>query len=554
MMTMMVRLALARQDEEEQERKRFQQHVEVIEGEQQLEPYFDSSYDDRIDGPSEVSTTSIFALFPEIWETCILPDLSSKDFHSLINASVHWRKMFHPQIANELLPLVLPILMKHKSITLKSLLKWRQVNRKSKSVIDTIVGGFLSPEIYYDQFCNKYQSWSPVVVDGNHHFRNLIKEIKSQYKFDCPLQLQNFTAHLASVSNDSRFRNFPHPSVMELRVDEGNIDIAAGLLAAHGHNLSMVSLNVSSVSAPSMLSLLSCLPNLRVLKLKGLIVPMSFWSEMHQRQPPQLNRLEVLNINQLNDHLSSLYGEDGFNASLLRHCASTLERLICSRDFFDSEVIFRLLTSGYFPNLRYLRVVVDECTLATLARMGRLFLEEIQMVDINIRCSGSIRTIDISDVGPVINTFAKTLTHLQLLIYVVAKRQPYDGESDDDDDGDASIIILPKLKKLSTLMINVRQNWFWPFIQSRCRNLEELKLHDVDHLVLSTLEILNKIDIKRAFALLPSLQQIEVFCGFYNDVWTVEGSPRTIVIRRDKSIQCIDLEFDNSHCSPLTTV
>ncbi|ODM89401.1 hypothetical protein Ocin01_17286 [Orchesella cincta] len=418
------------------------------------EPHLDNHDDELWEG----SQTHIFELLPEIWEN-ILPILSAVDFQSLINSSSHWRNLFKSEKARELLPLVLPILATHKSTTFESLLRWREVSRKSKRVIDRMLEESLSsPKIYYEDLTTLHREWSPMVVDENYPFRRIVERIKNRFKFtDCG-SLGRFTAHMADVSSESVRGCLPFPPVLELLVEGDDIQLTTSLLAVYGHNVSVATLDVNSVSVPLVLSLLSHLPNLRVLKLKGLIVPMCFWSDMQQCRNLRLVHLEVLDMEQLNDHLSSLYGEDGFNASLLRHCGPQLRRLICSKEFFESQTVVRMLNAGFFPKLFCLRMDSNENTLGSVSRMKKLQLEEIQIVNRDNSNQNYFASHNIKMVMPVINTFAQTLTHLQLFIKIGVPRMTYDSDGDDDDDTSPGMLI--------TFRISENSAHYWKMFES----------------------------------------------------------------------------------------
>ncbi|ODM88503.1 hypothetical protein Ocin01_18178 [Orchesella cincta] len=468
--------------------------------------------DNDLDGNvAGVVPSPVFNLLSENWDK-VLP-LSATDFLALINSSSYWRTMFKSKIANELLPLVLPVLLNNLSygVTPVSLLCWRGVSHQSKALVDELLEKALSPQKYYDDLTTNLFEWSPSIIDDEYPIRSVVLKIS---RYHLALN-QGRLQQLMTRSSYSR------PAILNLVIDQEYVGTTLELFTQYGHNLTDLCLHLAFLPQNLFFELLSLTPNLNVLQLNGDMESVDDEDGMPDVQ--QLSRLRLLDIESFLNFPLQLPRAP----SILRICGPYLERLICNTKFLNEhENDVRLLNSGSFPNLSCLRLGTSygDTSFDTLHRLQNHPLQKLQLY---VNCYPDTNYAYDFQPLPIlsaVNTFANTLTHLQLFLNVVGRvpQSRLDG-----------FLPFQRLRKLSTWLPNLLQNWFWPFIQSKCQNLEELRLHTQNW----NEEEINVDQLRRGFELLPRLDKIVVFCGFHQVARSQHGKmPEKVVISRDAGI------------------
>ncbi|ODM90066.1 hypothetical protein Ocin01_16614 [Orchesella cincta] len=422
------------------------------------------------------SQLNVFSILPELWDQ-ILNNLSPTDFLAIINSSLQWRNMFKTKTTDLLLPLVLNVLLKHWAVSKKSVLNWRQVNRKAKLFIEGRLEE--SPQQFYknrdhDQDMD-LSMWSSKRQVRNQPLGEIIEKIKNRYDFKYPSEMEQFTSRLATtgLSNpfltkslsvfilDQRYRSDKH-----LDLDP----ILMNMMSKFGHGISTMTFDLAGVNISYFFSLLGHISNLKVLKMNGPFILFPEYEDemLMDREWANLKHLEILDIEKFRENMRPQNSRTGgLCTALLGRCCTQLKILICSNDFFGIEGNVNLLNSTSLPNLRCLRVSkADASVFTVLSEIKGLHLAEMQFVncwDRDVHTIGSvIRAVD---------NFSQTLTHLQLFFKL--------------DKGDVNLMlqesnwtkVLPKLSAFTTYWQNVDTSWFNSFIQHKCQNLKVLSLH-----------------------------------------------------------------------------
>ncbi|ODM90065.1 hypothetical protein Ocin01_16615 [Orchesella cincta] len=477
---------------------------------------------------------TIFSLFPEIWEFHILPHVSPIDYHTIINSCPTWRDMLRKKTANGLLPLVLPILMKHKSVTPQSFLAWRGVSHAAKSLVDGILEEFVSSQEYFNSVSTVGAEWSPTVIDEEHHLRNVLVNINNRYDLRQIRNLRNFmafqlqAASTGIASSDLLLTKSVQLNILERRFGEYH-DRPMDFLSRSGLSISTVTFNVLRGDSSLVLRFLSFVPNVKVFCLKGDHVIGAQVARLPQ-QGVQLNQLQLLDVSNFrNPYGLPLYSH------LLKYYCSQISTLICNGELFENyEDASAIFNKNTLPNLRHLRVKIDPFSTApqifinALPRLGSLPLQVIQLVQRS-------RNILLSmwDVVHIMDAFSETLTHFLLFL------DPRDASHRETVDVNQrhGIPTMPKLTKFSVSRSATHHPWFWTMLRLKCQLLEELNIHGTAYMSKYSMNELQQ----NLFGSIPTLQKISFHSGFsdeggtpYRIVFTSDGKEKRIQFSRHK--------------------
>ncbi|CAL8126210.1 unnamed protein product [Orchesella dallaii] len=469
--------------------------------------------------------THVFDLLTEIWDY-ILPNLNATEFHTLINTCPAWRKMFESQRATRLLHLVLPILVNHSSVTKNSLLRWREVSKSSKAIIDNILEHFVSPPKYFESLSTLDTEWSTYVIDESQPLRAIIPRLRLRYNFYDAGRIQKFMAHLKTSTEDSEYSSpFVTKSLQILLVSlvPGNPnnfnEISLNMLNKFGHGVIDITLHAAGMNVPCFFSLLSQLPNVKRI---GIIGRGGQWNEDMQQeietweQNLELDHLEFLDLEGFGDYRTEENPMSGFFPALLRRCGTQLKRLTCSASNIAA------LRPELVPNLRFLRVnTFDRSAFTTLSQLDSLKLEELQLRSRSREPSD----LTLPEIFQAVSSFARDLPHLRLFIALRVN------ENEVLENSEVVVVPLLKLTKLSTSLRNVQASWFWTFVQLYCPQLKHLNLHDGTTYELNSHEITQgEIDsLKEGFQLSSQIQKVTISCGLNSRGQT----PQRVVLERD---------------------
>ncbi|CAL8147278.1 unnamed protein product [Orchesella dallaii] len=413
----------------------------------------------------------------EVWEHIFrYVDLNPTEFLELINSSPEWKVVLKPKVTTVLLPVVLPFLLNHlnasEHLLLKNILSWRRINKSTQLGIDQLLASqSTSPQKYYERVTQKKLSKS--------------RWMKTRSKLESIIDAGDKRGRISCSGNlHSFFRNFQNDVEGECNpflTRSGKIKISPymvndenrlhAFLQRYGHNISALTLkmeaNLPLDTVHRLLSLLRRVPNLQILKMtdyfgdvwyegggdygEGRITPINF---------PNLPHLQCLDWNFTD-------AERFFRLELqfLEQYGPQLKILICGMNFLSritNEMLYSLL-----PNLQCLRMSLqrNQHHFDTLSRLD-CPLEEIQF-------TGYAASAQATELLTAVSKFAPTLTTLQILMELP---DVYDAR-DEFSTMTMMNIMLPNVKKLSTLGINCKFNWFQHVVPIKCTNLEEIYIH-----------------------------------------------------------------------------
>ncbi|CAL8077156.1 unnamed protein product [Orchesella dallaii] len=480
-----------------------------------------------------VSQTHIFEILPEIWDS-ILPHLSPTDFQSLKNSCRKYSLMFESQTASQLLPLILQILFNHYDfLPPQFLLIFRCVNRQLKEFIDTNILEE-TPEKYYQNLTTLKREWSPRINDKRNLLRNRVEWLKRRYEFNSTSEIQEFTTTYSQLQCDTPFLTKSLLIIIgdstQMLPNEQNLnDYSTTMFEKLGTRVSAVTLDgVLPINAVHLFTLLNLLPNLKVLKIRGVLSPGQYEDVKRCEEGIEIKHLELLDVEMATD-----YGSNGMGivcAALLKCRAFQLKRLICCRGLFQNVATTRALLTynGNLQKLKFLLVTrVNNEGLAriftTLSQMNNL--PELEMIEL----SGRVLEDRVSFNGflKILNKFSASLNQLQLNLDV---RTVYDFEGGRYTEAEENGPTFDKLTKIGTLLSNIDKLCFRRWVQGKCENLRELSLFKEGKEGLDEVE---EARIKGMFEVAPKLKKILVSKGFGNSMFEPEQS----VFGRDGSVR-----------------
>ncbi|CAL8120692.1 unnamed protein product [Orchesella dallaii] len=211
------------------------------------------------------------------------------------------------------------------------------------------------------------------------------------------------------------------------------------------------------------------------------------------------------------------------NTAFVRAYGPQLKTLSCGGQFFTGWWGLGGFYKKKLCNLERLRVSkVTEQVFVALSETNFAALKELHFN--NCGKEFGIRGFTLQQVVNALNQFAQSLTSVHL--YFDLGHVTYIN----DEVTDASFkIALPQLKKFYTLLQNVDEEWFWPFIKHKFQNIQELGLHYSGVREWNYKE--RHVKLQEAFELVPKLRRVRIS---YLNLIPFQGAPLRVDIFRDK--------------------
>ncbi|CAL8136162.1 unnamed protein product [Orchesella dallaii] len=434
---------------------------------------------------NEVETPPILRLLPEIWPE-IFQHLNSSDFHSLINTSIVFRGEHKTEIINRLFPLILKIVLSQptKSLDLNTWLALRQVNRSTKSAIDSLLCDESAPEAYWKRVTGRYYEWSTSGGDELHNLRSICKEVRSDYKisrqgkfFRLIINPKDFLCG-SSLNSDkeNRGKNPFLAKYFEIdccaiadRQSQMRIEPLKNFMRQHGHNLTHLRFSSAHIMG-LVFKLLPHAPNLKVLKLHTENPILNQNEYVKQIHYPDLPSLEFLDLDGFYDHDREQVNTR-LNTALIRKYGLQIKTLSCGDQFFRGWWALGPFYRRKLSNLERIRVSkVTERTFIALSQENFAQLKELHFTNYDPSVGFNVQTVQ--QVVDTLNQFARSLTTVYLYLNLTDLRR-----GRDDVRKESLLVKLPKLKKLATFLDNTNATWFQQFLLLKCDSLEELHLH-----------------------------------------------------------------------------
>ncbi|CAL8068889.1 unnamed protein product [Orchesella dallaii] len=488
-----------------------------------------------------VSQTHIFSILPEIWDD-ILSHLSTSDYYSLINSSPQWRLMFKSHASPKLLPLIIPILFNHCDTLLPNhLLKLRLINHQLKEFIDSDILEE-TPEKYYQNLTTLKREWSPRIKDRRNLLRNRVERVKSRYEFYSTRQIHQFTTTYSQLQCSTPFLTksliIPLVNLTQIYQNYQTLNaLSTTMMEKLGSQICSITFDgLLGINAVHFFTLLNLLPNLKLLKIRGVLYPGQAQDVERCEDRIVLEKLELLDIEQAMD-----YEEEGNQmgivcAAILRRCSFHLESLICA-GFLFQNLATTLALQGDNVNLQKLKCLrVTAVNNEVLANIYNVFLQrehlpQLEMIELSGRAEEESVTFE--GVFQILNKFATSLKHIQLNLnvwrdYVFEEEEDNLGNLGRGENGEN--IMYEKLTKFGTLLGNIDEQWFRLWVGGNCGDLRELRLVKE---IGEGIEDSEEERIRRIFEVGPKLRKVVVFKGFE----VSDREPEQRVFERDGSVR-----------------
>ncbi|CAL8136484.1 unnamed protein product [Orchesella dallaii] len=461
------------------------------------------------------------ALPLEMWEE-ILKDLSPIDFLAVINTCPQWRESLESNKTAALFPLILPILGEQIKMICchvkNTFLTWRAVNRGARRAVNKLACAESSSfKKYYERVTaestNAVNRYSLTCQQNE-----LIKRGKTEILFE--ERIADFLQHFTAESTPSpSLREFEHPffsgavtlCIENKGLNQPYLNSRRTLICTRfGHQISALTFchfqPFSHDNFNHFMELLHHVPNLKVIRLDGT----SKTGTHHKRAQilerlPNLKHLELLDFG---DYGGSPGPEDyQLGGILLDKYGPNLKALICEEMFLRAGNVFPSRLS-HLSNLRCFRLEgwFSISHLELLTQLELPFLEDLQIFE-------KEKYFYKSDIGDqkqgmafirMLNRFANTLTHLQLLAGI----PPYEGVPIEEDEEEANVV-LHKLTRLSSRVFNVTSPWFRDVFLKKCPNLKKIVLerpgNDIER------DLLENGVLLGFFEKLPNLEEVEAY-------------------------------------------
>ncbi|CAL8135772.1 unnamed protein product [Orchesella dallaii] len=498
----------------------------------------------KIQGKSkemETETPHILRVFPEIWSN-ILQHLSPTEFHSLINSSPVLRAQHESEKTTRLLPLVLEILLNQpiSSLDLKTWLNLRQVSKAAKNQVDKLLSDESGPDAYWNSVTTRYFEWSKYCGDERQNFRRICKRVRAdttmQFRDDKFFNLVinpnpsiwggggGANPHNEIETKDhpflAKYLNIDCAHVTYSRVPPGEMVIESLLsfMSQYGHNVTHMRCN-NSFEIGIVFKLLPHLPNLKVLKLHSTCDVRNQSEYVNQLHYPQLRNLEFLDLDGFYDQTRNRVSTR-LNTAFVREYGPQLKTLSCGGQFFKGWWGLGRFYKKKLCNLQRLRVSnVTAQVFVALSEMNAA-LQELHLNNGSMKYRNEGFTLQ--QVVNVLNQFAQSLTSVHLYLHL--EHVSYIN----DEVTDASLKVpFPQMKKFSTLLKNVDEDWFWPFIKHKCQNIQELSLQYSG--VRRSNDKEKHIKLQDAFGLVPKLRRVRI-----SYLFRCRSEPVRVDIFRDK--------------------
>ncbi|CAL8145459.1 unnamed protein product [Orchesella dallaii] len=330
----------------------------------------------------------------EIWDI-IFRDMTANDFHSATLACPAWDRLLCHKKGRILFPLVLPILVDY--LPIQTLLNCRLVNKTSKKLIDNILQ-------------NCYQTDAIIDPKRNKRMGSRITSIinKECYSFYTPQKILRFITHFETFS----FNPFLTGSVslsgcVPENVEGWEMNILS-FLAHFGHHIKSLDLHTNFENgahflyAVKQISFLNYVPNLKVLKLSGVV-----WRKVEVKHLMRLGRLpDLKKLVHLDVETSSWV----VLQLLLRQCGPQLSKFHLRRMFpMSPEINWKKITA-LVPNVKEFQLIYDNEVVA------RSFPKIIGECNWNLErlVIASQTLINITDIIAAVNQFSTTLVELEI--------------------------------------------------------------------------------------------------------------------------------------------
>ncbi|CAL8135778.1 unnamed protein product [Orchesella dallaii] len=492
----------------------------------------------------ETETPHILRVFPELWPN-ILQHLSPTEFHSLINSSPVLRAQHESEKTTRLLSLVLEILLNQpiSSLDLKTWLNLRQVSKAAKNQVDKLLSDESGPDAYWNSVTTRYFEWSKYCGDERQNFRRICKRVRADTTMDFRFRDHkffnlvinpnpsiwggggDFDPHNENETKDhpflAKYLNIDCVHVTDSRFppEEMVIESLLSFISQYGHNVTHMRCN-NSFEIGIVFKLLPHLPNLKVLKLHSTSDVLNQPEYVNQLHYPQLRNLEFLDLDGFYDQTRNRVSTR-MNTAFVREYGPQLKTLSCGGQFFKGWWGLGGFYKKKLCNLQRLRVSkVTEQVFVALSETKFAALQELHLNNYGVEYPK--RGFTLQQVVNVLNQFAQSLTsvHLYLDLGHVS--------SINDQVTEASLKVpFPQMKKFSTLLKNVDEDWFWPFIKHKCQNIQELSLQYSD--VRRRIDKAKHIKLQDAFGLVPNLRRVRI-----SYLFLCQSVPFRVDIFRDK--------------------
>ncbi|CAL8146472.1 unnamed protein product [Orchesella dallaii] len=471
-----------------------------------------SSETGNLTGPPSTSSNTVLqspktnpTLSPENWEL-IFRDIHSQDFQSVINTCPEWNQLMTSRKTTELLPSVLPILMKLDHLPATSILNCRLVNRRSKLAIDNTIQHEVScPNL---SFKNEMQRrWKESRSTG------IESLIGVNFDFEDDSDIQRFLRHIETkpfpTSNPFLSKQISIGIGYVLEEDVPNWRSSfESLLSRYGHHLRRLTSYMCTwtlgETVTTLLSLMNQMPNLQVLKMIGCIYMREEVERIRNITLPQLDHLESLD---LEDFMSrDLDSEEHIVLPFLQHYGSQIKTFRCRGELLGRTGLSAELLNQMLPNVKQL--CVSHVTLSALPKLAELNwpVEHLQLFECSIVDGGFVF---IQNLNLMITQFSNSLKELDLFVKLRKNLELPGLEELPSTSNDLQG--LPNLRILRCLLTNVMESWFWTFAKFRCGELREL--HFCTDGQVTQVEMGAS---RQGFEILPRLERIVFWKEFRN--------------------------------------
>ncbi|ODM90688.1 hypothetical protein Ocin01_15996 [Orchesella cincta] len=445
-------------------------------------------------------------LFPENWEQ-IFKDLNPTDFLSVINTCSEWNQLLHSKKADKLLPLVLPHILEY--LPLSSILRSRLVNKSIfKLVIDSTLCQFsTNPDLIFSHDPNFQQS----------SLTSKITSLRARFNLQ---RMDHLRIFLRRAEPLSRISGNPFLTG-NLTIQLGRDGIDGGdqgetlllMLTRFGTFISSLSISIYHgthlVTFSTLCSLLSKLPNLKDLHLNSMIPNEEVPIFDMQRLPPLplLESLCVMSFAAMDRTLDAT-----LIMSFLNRYGRQLKLFSCGGRLTISKNFGAGNMFVFTPNLSHVKI-------RPLNGISMMKLALVKWTNLEMLCISGVtdkfeRCCYFMDVIRVVNNFRETLKAIELLVTLNFKGSRVVEKISPEEMKEA-----PNLKKVTTLIENLKENWLWDFLKGSCANLEELHFQILPS---DQLPEKDKMEARKGFGLLRKLRRI---------VFWFENRPK-IILRR----------------------
>ncbi|CAL8134382.1 unnamed protein product [Orchesella dallaii] len=435
---------------------------------------------------------------PEIWDKIFCSLESRNDLCAVINTCGEWSEL----LTSKKLPLGLPIVLVNKNISLNTLLFYRQLNRKTKEVVDKQLQKYSAfPE---EDFANH-------LCSCRRNTYSKLELLSRRYFFWQSSDTKRFLKTFRLKSRAKKHNPFVTRSITLKHTGSG-IDHFRTLLDCSGHHVFHITF--VPVYAPGnlteLLSLLHLLPNIRTLKVDGDLYLQSERDYLRATSFPTLSYLTALDFSCASvEDLAAIAYEDPLIIRLFRTYGKQLQTLICRGSLFHAENLrvdwFHTENlSNLLPNLKNLRIIGVTATSVALTELAQVNwpLEKLQLWDLGDNSA----PVQMVTVLQLIQTFGNTLAQVHLHIHL--KEGQYGSKPKT-----SLVAPLSHVKSLSTYRSIFSITNCWEYFETMFVNVEELTVFEpLGHRVASKCE--NFVLAKKCFETLPKLKLVTVTFSF----------------------------------------